>query len=151
MRTPPTVERIAPLLEKVATERRKRVTTSEMNRFIEQVDSERASVPMRQLVKILYMAQASVAPPTFVLFTNRAVKLHFSISASWKTRSAKPSVLLARPSGSRTEPEIPKSEQAPCADSRLGCPGDGEGERPVLLSLPRHERNLHPCSRPSSL
>jgi GTP-binding protein len=24
------------------------------------------------------MTQASVAPPTFVLFTNRAVKLHFS-------------------------------------------------------------------------
>jgi GTP-binding protein len=72
------VERIFPLLEKVATERRKRVTTSQMNRFIEHVDFERASVPMRQRVKILYMTQASVAPPTFVLFTNRAVKLHFS-------------------------------------------------------------------------
>jgi GTP-binding protein len=72
------VERIFPLLEKVATERRKRISTSAMNRFIESVDFERASVPMRQRVKILYMTQASVAPPTFVLFTNRAVKLHFS-------------------------------------------------------------------------
>jgi GTP-binding protein len=71
-------EKIFPLLEKVATERRKRVTTSQMNRFIERVDFERASVPLRQRVKILYMTQASVAPPTFVLFTNRAVKLHFS-------------------------------------------------------------------------
>ena len=71
-------EKIFPLLEEVATERRKRITTSEMNRFIEHVDFERASVPMRQRVKILYMTQASVAPPTFVLFTNRAVKLHFS-------------------------------------------------------------------------
>jgi len=71
-------EKIFPLLEEVATERRKRVTTSQMNRFIERVDFERASVPMRQRVKILYMNQASVAPPTFVLFTNRAVKLHFS-------------------------------------------------------------------------
>ena len=71
-------ERIFPLLEKVATERRKRVTTSEMNRFLEHVDFERASVPVRQRVKILYMTQASVGPPTFVLFTNRAVKLHFS-------------------------------------------------------------------------
>ena len=44
----------------------------------ERVDFERASVPMRQRVKILYMTQASVAPPTFVLFTNRAMKLHFS-------------------------------------------------------------------------
>jgi GTP-binding protein len=65
-------EKIFPLLEQVATERRKRIPTSAMNRFIERVDFERASVPM------LYMTQASVAPPTFVLFTNRAVKLHFS-------------------------------------------------------------------------
>jgi GTP-binding protein len=72
------VEKIFPLIEKVASERRKRVSTSQMNRFIERVDFERASVPMRSRVKILYMTQASVAPPTFVLFTNRAVKLHFS-------------------------------------------------------------------------
>ena len=49
-----------------------------MNRFIETVDFERASVPMCSRVKILYVRQASVAPPTFVLFTNRDVKLHFS-------------------------------------------------------------------------
>ncbi|HKU25585.1 MAG TPA: ribosome biogenesis GTPase Der [Candidatus Sulfotelmatobacter sp.] len=71
-------EKILPLLEEVAKERRKRISTSEMNRFLEQVDFDRASVPMRQRVKILYMTQASVAPPTFVLFTNRGVKLHFS-------------------------------------------------------------------------
>ncbi len=70
-------ETIFPLLEEVATERVKRVTTSEMNRFLEHVDFDRASVPMRQRVKILYMTQASVSPPTFVLFTNRDVKLHF--------------------------------------------------------------------------
>jgi GTPase len=72
------VEKIFPLLEQVASERRKRISTSTMNRFIETVDFDRASVPMRQRVKILYMTQASVAPPTFVLFTNRAVKLHFA-------------------------------------------------------------------------
>ena len=71
-------EKIFPLLEEVATERRKRISTSEMNRFLEHVDFDRASVPVRQRVKILYMTQASVAPPTFVLFSNRAVKLHFS-------------------------------------------------------------------------
>jgi GTPase len=71
-------EKIFPLLEEVASERRKRVSTSEMNRFLEHIDFDRASVPMRQRVKILYMTQASVAPPTFVLFTNRAVKLHFA-------------------------------------------------------------------------
>jgi GTPase len=71
-------ERIFPLLEEVARERRKRVSTSQMNRFLEHVDFSRASVPVRQRVKILYMTQASVAPPTFVLFSNRAVKLHFA-------------------------------------------------------------------------
>jgi GTP-binding protein len=33
---------------------------------------------MAKRVKVYYMTQASVAPPTFVLFTDRAVKLHFS-------------------------------------------------------------------------
>jgi len=70
--------KIFSLLEEVAAERRKRVSTSEMNRFLEHVDFDRASVPMRQRVKILYLTQASVAPPTFVLFTNRSVKLHFA-------------------------------------------------------------------------
>lgn len=72
------VDQIFSLLQKVATEQRKRISTSEMNRFLEHIDFDRASVPMRQRVKILYLTQASVAPPTFVLFTNRSVKLHFS-------------------------------------------------------------------------
>ena len=71
-------EKIFPTLEQVAAERRKRIPTAEMNRFLQQVDFERASVPARQQVKIYYMTQAGVSPPTFVLFTNRKVKLHFS-------------------------------------------------------------------------
>jgi GTP-binding protein len=65
-------------LDRVAAERRKRITTGEMNRFLKQVDFDRASVPMRQRVKILYLTQANVAPPTFILFTDRQVQLHFS-------------------------------------------------------------------------
>ena len=72
------IDQIFNMLEKVAAERRKRVTTGEMNRFLEHVDFDRAAVPARQQVKIYYMTQASVSPPTFVLFTNRKVKLHFS-------------------------------------------------------------------------
>jgi GTP-binding protein len=72
------VDKIFPLIEEVARERRKRIPTGEMNRFIKHVDFERASVPMSQRVKIYYMTQAAVAPPTFILFTDRAVKLHFS-------------------------------------------------------------------------
>ena len=71
-------DKIWPTLEEVATERRKRIGTGEMNRFLKQVDFERASVPARQQVRIYYMTQAAVSPPTFILFTDRAVKLHFS-------------------------------------------------------------------------
>ena len=71
-------EKIFPTLEQVAAERRKRIGTGEMNRFLKHVDFDRASVPARQQVKIYYITQAAVAPPTFVLFTDRKVKLHFS-------------------------------------------------------------------------
>jgi GTP-binding protein len=71
-------EKIFPTLEEVARERRRRIGTGEMNRFLKHVDFERASVPARQQVRIYYMTQAAVAPPTFVIFTDRKVKLHFA-------------------------------------------------------------------------
>jgi GTP-binding protein len=72
------VDKIWPEIELVARERRKRIPTGEMNRFLEHVDFERASVPVSKRVKILYLTQAAVAPPTFILFTDRDVKLHFA-------------------------------------------------------------------------
>jgi GTPase len=71
-------DKILPLIEQVAAERRKRIPTAEMNRFVKRIDFDRASVPVSKRVRIYYMTQASVAPPTFILFTDRAVKLHFS-------------------------------------------------------------------------
>jgi GTP-binding protein len=62
----------------VAAERRKRVTTGQMNRFLDKIDFQRAPVPMAKRIRIFYMTQAAVAPPTFVLFTDRDIKLHFA-------------------------------------------------------------------------
>jgi len=62
----------------VAKERRKRVSTGQMNRFLERIDFQRAPVPMAKRIRIFYMTQAAVAPPTFVLFTDRDIKLHFA-------------------------------------------------------------------------
>lgn len=62
----------------VAAARRKRVTTGQMNRFLDRIDFQRAPVPMAKRVRIFYMTQAAVAPPTFVLFTDRGIKLHFA-------------------------------------------------------------------------
>jgi len=72
------IEKLYSTLELVARERRKRIGTGEMNRFLSHIDFERASVPMSKRVKIFYMTQSNVAPPTFILFTDRQVKLHFS-------------------------------------------------------------------------
>jgi GTP-binding protein len=72
------VKRVFETVERVARERWRRITTGEMNRFLKNVDFERASVPARNKIKIYYMTQAAVAPPTFILFTDKDVKLHFS-------------------------------------------------------------------------
>ncbi len=71
-------DKIFAKLEHVAAERRKRITTGQMNRFLKNVDFERATVPHRRRVRVFYMTQTNVAPPTFVLFTDKDVELHFS-------------------------------------------------------------------------
>jgi len=72
------IDKIFRALELVTAERQKRISTGQMNRFLETVDFDRASVPHRQKVKVFYMTQAHASPPTFVLFTDKDVKLHFS-------------------------------------------------------------------------
>jgi GTP-binding protein len=64
------VDRIFKLIREVYESATKRVTTGELNRFVERLRFEER--------KIYYITQASVRPPTFVLFTNRAAPLHFS-------------------------------------------------------------------------
>jgi len=71
-------EKLFGILDKVAEERWKRISTGQMNRFLREIDFQRASVPMSKRVKIYYLTQTNVAPPTFILFTDKDVKLHFS-------------------------------------------------------------------------
>jgi GTPase len=77
-----TGERTAKVLEtidKVAEARQIRVPTGELNRFLKAVTAVHPPVsPGRRHVRILYAAQTSVAPPTFVFFTNVATEFHFS-------------------------------------------------------------------------
>jgi GTP-binding protein len=72
------VEKLFDIIREVAVARRKRVSTAEMNRFLSEVDFNRATSPGARPLRIYYLTQAGVAPPAFVLFTNRAGKLHFS-------------------------------------------------------------------------
>ncbi len=72
------VEEVFKKVQLVARERRKRITTGQMNKFLDKVEFEKAGVPYSKRLRIYYMTQAAVAPPTFVLFTDRDTKLHFS-------------------------------------------------------------------------
>lgn len=77
-----TGERATKVLEtvdRVADARSRRVPTAELNRFVRDAAAEHPpSSPGRRAVKILYAAQTSVEPPTFVFFTNIATEFHFS-------------------------------------------------------------------------
>ena len=66
------------LIDRVAAARQRRISTSELNRWLMEVDLERGTTPAGRRVKIYYLTQAATAPPTFVLFTNQARRLHFS-------------------------------------------------------------------------
>ncbi len=66
------------LIDRVAEARRRRISTGELNRWLAGVDLERGTSPASRKVKIYYVTQATVAPPTFVLFTNQKIPLHFS-------------------------------------------------------------------------
>ena len=85
-----TGERLPRLLEtidKVAAARQKRVPTAELNRFIAAVTAVHPPAsPGRREVRILYAAQTSVTPPTFVFFTNVATTFHFSYSRFLENR-----------------------------------------------------------------
>ena len=49
-----------------------RIGTGELNRFVQ-------TLKLDQDFKIFYMTQASMRPPTFILFTDQGRQLHFSI------------------------------------------------------------------------
>ncbi len=71
--------KLVEMVDKVAAARLKRVPTPELNRFVRDVTAAHPPAsPGRKHVRILYCAQTSVAPPTFVFFSNVATSFHFS-------------------------------------------------------------------------
>jgi GTP-binding protein len=82
-------QRVGKLLEavtQVTAARRQRVSTAEMNRFLQEVDFDRASLPGGKPLRLYYLTQAGVAPPIFIAFTNRPGKLHFSFERFLENR-----------------------------------------------------------------
>ncbi|WP_031497001.1 ribosome biogenesis GTPase Der [Bryobacter aggregatus] len=65
------VKRLFHLIQSAQEAMNKRVTTGELNRFVEQITRETN-------MKVKYITQASVRPPSFVVFTDKSKPLHFS-------------------------------------------------------------------------
>jgi GTP-binding protein len=65
------VDRLFGMISAAYESASKRVSTGELNRFVEMLSFDRD-------IKIYYMTQGSVRPPTFVVFTDKAKDLHFS-------------------------------------------------------------------------
>ena len=57
----------------------KRISTGELNRFVETLKFESG-------IRIYYITQAAIRPPTFVVFTDKADKMHFSIERALVNR-----------------------------------------------------------------
>jgi len=95
-------------ITRVAAERRKRISTAQINRFLATVDFKRAGVPRAQQVRIYYISQVGIGPPCFVLFVDKARDLHFSyqrflenqLRAAFNFRGT-PIVLKTRVSGGK--------------------------------------------------
>jgi GTP-binding protein len=64
------VDRLFPLIREVYEQASLRITTGELNRFVERLHFEER--------KIYYITQASIRPPSFVVFTDGHGDLHFS-------------------------------------------------------------------------
>jgi GTP-binding protein len=83
------VQKLFPLIDRVAQARQRRISTGELNRFLAETDLDRGTSPSARPVKILYMTQTSISPPTFVLFTNQPRPLHFSYERFLENRIRK--------------------------------------------------------------
>jgi len=70
------VERLFQAIDNVHKARFVRIPTRDLNEFLRQEVLARGGLPSD--VKIRYIAQVKVDPPTFVMFSNKIKKLHFS-------------------------------------------------------------------------
>jgi GTP-binding protein len=70
------VQRLFATINDVHKARFVRIPTRDLNEFLRQETLSRGGLPSD--VKIRYIAQVKVDPPTFVMFSNKLKKLHFS-------------------------------------------------------------------------
>jgi GTP-binding protein len=72
-------DKLFPLINQCWEARRRRIATPALNNWLkEDVDLQRGTTPGARPVRIYYITQAKIGPPTFLMFTNQKAPLHFS-------------------------------------------------------------------------
>jgi GTP-binding protein len=75
------ISRVLDAVEQVAANRLRRITTGELNRVLGRALRDKPPrTTASQTLKVFYVAQTGVGPPTFTIVANRAEALHFSES-----------------------------------------------------------------------
>jgi GTP-binding protein len=73
------VKKVLEVIDHVAEQAKKRISTSPLNRYFgEWVESHSPPLHKNKRVKLNYITQVSIAPPTFVIYTNFPEGIHFS-------------------------------------------------------------------------
>jgi GTP-binding protein len=74
------VVRLPALIARANEARNQRVTTGQLNQFFhDHLEQPKATISGKHRLKILYVTQAGIRPPTFVIFTSGTrTKIHFS-------------------------------------------------------------------------
>jgi GTPase len=116
-------------------ERRKRISTGELNRVLAAATERTPPPPVRgNRPKLFYATQAAVAPPTFVFFASDASAVHFSYRRYLENRlretfgfDGTPIRLVFRDRTSVKLPRRRKSRSAPVAAARGARRAGGSG------------------------
>jgi GTP-binding protein len=150
-----TGERASKLLEmidKVSASRRQRVTTGDLNRFVEEVTAAHPPVsPGHRHVRIMYVAQTNVAPPTFVFFTNVATSFHFSYVRFLENRIRDEFGFMGTPiriqvrsrrakAAEGDDPARRRSKTSTGAGAKKGAPGGLKGSHAPSTRRPRKKK-----------
>ena len=131
------VGRVLELAVDIWAERRRRISTGELNRLLQAATERTPPPPVRgKRPKLFYATQAAIAPPTFVFFASDASAVHFSYRRYLENRlretfgfDGTPVRLVFR---DRASVKLPRRKKASSAPKPKGArkPAKG-GKRPT--------------------
>ena len=135
------VSKVLELAVDIWGERRKRISTPELNRVVRAATARQAPPPGKGAPpKIFYATQVATAPPTFIFFARNAGEVHFSYARYMENQiraefgfDGTPVRLIFR---ERSSVKLPRTAKGRGAPGRTTGPKPGPGSKPSGGSKP---------------